>query len=182
MVIGTVLVILIALGPIAYFYWRQYKVNTPSLQWPALAEVLKMDYAAKPPRISGQWNGRAVRIELKDSSVLVSALVSRPSRLRIEIGPKEQVAARAGVVVPDPVPTHDPDFDGRYLARCNDRAVGQRLVDPVLRQRLLEQPVVDILGEGQAARWRLPEAKDPDQLEPVLDIVTIIADEMERYA
>lgn len=163
------------------YYARKRKLSTPSLQWPVLAPILDMHYAADPPSLSGQWNGRSVRLAQLPDGIVASAPLSGTSRLRFEIGARELVAKRAGMIVPDPVPTGDAAFEERFLARCNDPAAGAAILEPVLRQRLLSFPHVDILGEKSVVLWRLPEARDPDTVEFVFDILTVIAAEMERF-
>jgi hypothetical protein len=99
----------------------------------------------------------------------------------VEIGPKDEVTARAGMLVPDPVATGDNAFDERLLVRCSDKSAGLQLLDPVLRQRLMTQSVVDILGQGAMVQWLVPAVKHPDPMEDLLDILTVIAEEMERF-
>jgi hypothetical protein len=82
--------------------------------------------------------------------------------------------------VPDPVATSDPSFDERLLARCSDKALGPAVFDAVLRQRLLSHPHVDIVGMGDNVKWLVPSANDPDQLEGMLEILGVLATEMER--
>ncbi|MDD5656517.1 MAG: hypothetical protein PHF00_04595 [Elusimicrobia bacterium] len=172
---------IVVVVPLAFYYIRQYKISTPSLQWPALARVLAMNYAPDPPRITGQRNGRALCVEADGTGARVSMALGRPSRLRVEIGPREEVTRRSGMLVPDPVPTGDTAFEERFLARCNDKAAGLKLLDPVLRQRLLAQPFVEILGQGDNVRWLLPWVKEPDPIEETAEILTAIAEEMERF-
>ena len=111
----------------------------------------------------------------------MATILARPSRLRVEVGPKDEVTARAGMVVPDPVTTGDLSFEERLLARCSDKNAGQQLFDPVLRQRLMAQPQVDILGQGAMVQWVVPVVKYPDPAEDLLDTLTVIAEEMERF-
>jgi len=167
--------------PLGLFYVREYKMSTPRLQWPVLASILKLAYEPTPPRMLGTRNGRNVTIDIYKTGARVATILNRPSRVRIEIGPKDEVTARAGMVVPDPVVTSDSDFDERLLARCSDKAAGLALLDPVLRQRLMAQPIVEILGQGTMVQWLLPGVKQPDPTEDVLDILTVLAEEMERY-
>lgn len=175
------LAVIVIVAPIAIYHIRQYKLSTPSLQWPVLARVLSMEYQADPPRIKGQRNGRVILVELHQAGARIATSLAKPSRLRVEIGPREEVVRRAGMVVPDPVATGDPAFEERFLARCNDKAAGLRLLDPTLRQRLLAQPHVEILGQGNVAQWLLPFVKEPDPIEEAAEILTAVAEEMERF-
>jgi hypothetical protein len=175
------LLILLALIPFIIYFARQIKTTTPSLQWPVLAQILKFQYQDKPPRLLGDFEGRHVSAEPHNGGVLVSMQLSRPSRLRVEVGPREDVARRAGMIVPDPVMTGDAAFEARLLARCSDKAAGVSIFDPALRQNILAQPFVDSLGIGDKIQWMLPELKEPETLERVLEVMTAIAAEMERF-
>jgi hypothetical protein len=179
-VLTALLITAFALVPIGIVLARHYKTRTPSLQWPTLARLLNMKYEDNPPRISGQWNGRSISVEAGPTGVRAVANLSKPSRLRIEIGPRELVTSRSGMLVPDPAPTGDSAFDERFLLRSSDKAAGLKILDPVLRQRLMAQMDVDILGLGQAVIWTLPELKEPATLEAMLDVLTVISEEMER--
>ncbi len=172
--------ILIAV-PMGIYYWREYKISTPRLQWPVLAPILKLEYLPDPPRMQGTRNGRKVTVDIYKTGVRVATILAKPSRLRIEIGPKDEVTTRSGMLVPDPVLTGDRSFDERLLARCNDKNAGLQFLDPVLRQRLMAQSVVDILGQGAMIQWLVPVVKQPDPTENLLDILTLIAEEMERF-
>ena len=166
--------------PMGVYYWREYKMSTPRLQWPVLASILKLEYTPDPPRMQGTRNGRKVTVDMYKTGVRVATILARPSRLRVEIGPKAEVTARAGMVVPDPVATGEHAFDERFLARCSDKNAGLQLFDPVLRQRLMAQDTVDILGQGAMAQWIVPAVKQPDPAEDLIDILTVIAEEIER--
>ena len=176
-VLGFVLVAV----PMGIYYWREYKISTPRIQWPVLAPLLKLEYLPDPPRMQGTRNGRQVTVDIYKTGVRVATVLARPSRLRIEVGPKDDVTARSGMLVPDPVATGDSSFDERLLARCSDKNAGLQLLDPVLRQRLMAQSSVDILGQGAMIHWLVPAAKQPDPMEDILDILTVIAEEMERF-
>ncbi|OGR83142.1 MAG: hypothetical protein A3J74_10715 [Elusimicrobia bacterium RIFCSPHIGHO2_02_FULL_57_9] len=181
------LIFFLGLIPIGLYYFRQYKIANPKMQWPVLAPLLNLQYEGNPPRMSGQWNGRMVKIETHGAEqaeqevVKISLFLAKPSRLRVEIGPREEVAQRAGLVVPDPVTTGDENFDRKFLARCNNKATGLEILDAIMRERILLQERVDILGEGNSIRWIVPHAKDPDTLETMLETLTVIATEMERF-
>ena len=177
----VLLALVLVAVPMGFYYWRDYKISTPRLQWPVLASILKLEYTPNPPRMQGTRNNRKVTVDMYKTGVRVATILVRPSRLRVEIGPKDEVTARSGMVVPDPVATGDNAFEERLLARCSDKNVGLQLFDPVLRQRLMAQDVVDILGQGAMVQWTVPALKQPDPTENLLDILTVIAEEMERY-
>jgi hypothetical protein len=176
-----VLGILLALVPFAIVFWTRFKTSSPALQWPSVAAPLNLQFADKPPRIVGDWEGRHMGAEPHNNSVLVTLQLSQPSRLRVEVGAKEEVVKRAGMLVPDPVATGDSAFEARLLARCSDRQAGQVIFEPTMRQLLMGQTVVDVLGAGDKIQWRLPELVDTDTLERVLQVMTAVASEMERY-
>ena len=167
--------------PMGIYYWREYKLSTPRIQWPVLAPILKLEYLPDPPRMQGTRNGRKVTVDIYKTGVRVATVLARPSRLRVEVGPKDVVTVRAGMLVPDPVVTGDSSFDERLLARCSDKNAGLQLLDPVLRQRLMAQSDVDILGQGAMVQWIVPAVKHPDPSEDLLDTLTVIAEEMERF-
>ena len=175
------LAVVLVVVPMGLYYLRQYKMSTPKLQWPVLASILKMEYQPDPPRLKGNRNGRAVTIDIYRAQVRVATILNRSSRLRIEIGLKEDVIRRSGMLVPDPIVTGDKIFDERLLARCSDKTAGLNILDPVLRQRLLAQPQVEILGQAAMVQWIVPEIKEPDPAENIIDILTLIAEEMERF-
>lgn len=179
--LGTVLLLLGIVLPIAYYFYREMHASTPSLRWPKIAPMVKLAYSADPPRMSGQWNGKDVDVSLGGDGAVVAAKLARPSRLRVEIGPKDVVAKRAGMIVPDAIPTGDFEFDEKFLARCSDKNAGLAMFDPVLRQRVMAQPHVDVIGHGDAVRWSVPSANDPDLLEGMMDVLSVIATEMERF-
>ena len=176
----VLLVVVFILIPVALFQFKQYRLNTPSLQWPVLAKVLNLTYEADPPRLTGTRNGRKVLVETCPGGARVASVLERPSRLRIEVGPKADMLRKAGMIVPDPVLTGDQEFEEKLMARCSDKAVGARMFDPHLRQVLLGQPCVEILGQGSTVQWTFPVVKDPDVTETALDIVTVFAEEMDR--
>ena len=181
MILAALLALVLVLVPVGLFVWREHKLSTPSLHWPVLAPILHLEFHDKPPRMTGQWNGRPVVVDVLNGAVRVAMPLAKPSRLRIEIGPRDEVTRRAGIVVPDPVATGDRDFDARLLARCSDTAVGLQIVDPVLRQRLLAAQHVEILGQGGTVHWMIPAAREPDALEHIMDVLTALAAEMERF-
>ena len=167
--------------PMGIYQWKERKHSTPALQWPILAPLIKMDYQPDPPRLIGKRNGRTVTIDVFRGHVRVATILPFSSRLRVEIAPKAQVLRKAGIVVPDPVVTNDRAFDNRLMARCSDTQAGLNIIDPVLRQRLLAHPIVDIFGHGQMVQWQVPAVRDPDHIEDLLDVLTVLATEMERF-
>lgn len=173
--------VLAALLPFILLAARHIKTSTPSLQWPSLAEILKFQYQDKPPRLLGQWDGRNVSVELHNERVLVTMQLSQATRLRVEAGLKEDVARRAGMIVPDPVLTGDSAFESRLLARCSDKNAGTVIFDPALRQRLMALPFVEALGVGEKVQWMLPELNEAAGLERVLEVMTAIASELESF-
>ena len=167
--------------PFIVYVMRQVKVNTPSLQWPALGRVLNLQFSDKPPRLLGDWESRHVGVEQHADGALVTMQLNQASRLRVEVGDREVVTQRSGMVVPDPVQTGDLTFERRFLARCSEKNAGLTIFEPALRQILLEQEIVDVLGVGDKVQWRLPSLTEPAMLEHVLQVMAAIAAEMERY-
>ncbi len=155
----------------------------PADAWPRLAERLKLAFEAKPPMLRGDRNGRAVtvRVGKEASEVIVAAMLRKPTRARLEIGPKDLVTSRAGSMIPDSVAVEDAAFSARFLARCSDKAAGPKLLGAALRRRLLARPDVDIVGEGATVIWKLSAAKDAETLETALDVVSALAEELEAY-
>ena len=172
---------LLAMLPVIVYFARQVKMSTPKLQWPTLAEVLNLKFTDGPPRLLGDWEGRHVAVDLHGEGVLVTMQLIRPSRLRVEVGPREVVTQRSGMIVPDPVATGDSRFEERLLARCSEREAGLTIFEPAMRQIIMDQEIVDALGVGDKVQWRLPELKQPHVLEGVLQVMTAVAAEMERY-
>jgi hypothetical protein len=154
----------------------------PAANWPALAAELKLAYEPLP-MLRADWNGRQVTVQLgqENSEVLISAMLAKPTRLRLEIAPKAVVATRAGEQIPDAVDTSDEAFSQRLFTRCSDRAAGLKLMSAGLRRRLLERPAVDILAENGTIVWKLPAADDAETLKTAFDILTSLAQELEAY-
>ena len=174
--------ILLGLIPIVVYLAKSAKAATPSLQWPGLSTILKFQYQAQPsPRMLGDWEGRHVAVELHNGQVLVTMQLAQPSRLRVEVGAKADMEARAGMVIPDRLQTGDAAFDGRLMIRCSDRQAGASIFEPTLRQRIMDQRVVAAVGVGDKVQWLLPSLQDPDTLEKVLEVMTALAAEMERF-
>jgi hypothetical protein len=178
----TWIAILLALiVPFVVYMVQHQRATNPSLRWPKLAQMVGLQYQKDPPRITGKFHERAVTVELAGAGARLSTGLLRPSRIRVEVGPKDLVTKRSGVVVPDPVPTGDNDFDARLLVRCSDKTAGTKMMDPVLCGRLLALKDVDLVGQGGAVQWTASEIVDPDVLEEMLKLTGEIAAEMENY-
>ncbi len=172
---------LLALLPFVFYFWREHKMATPSLQWPVLGKILALTYEADPPRLSGNWSGRRVAVESAEGKVVLTAWLSAPTRLRVECGPKDVVTRRAGIVLQDPFDAADRAFADRLLARCSDKAAGPTVFDAALQQRLAQLPHVDFIGQDTRVVWTLPEFKDPTAAETVLGALCAVADGLESF-
>ncbi|HXT00517.1 MAG TPA: hypothetical protein VN915_07565 [Elusimicrobiota bacterium] len=170
-----------ALIPLGLYLWTQHKTSTPSLQWPALAKILNLQYDPNPPRMSGAWNGRRVAFETTPAGVTVTAWLNAATSLRVECAEKELVTRRAGLVVQDPVEPIDRAFGGRLLARCSGKSAGPTVFDAALQQRLAALPHVDLVGEDTRVVWTLPVVKDPDGAEGLLGALCAVADGLESF-
>lgn len=178
----AVLCLLAGCVPIVLYFAKQTKANTPSLQWPVLAKELGWQYQGQPaPKMLGDFEGRHASVELREGRAVVALQLVQKSRLRVQVGAKAEIEARAGMVIPDRIQTGDAAFEGRLMARCSEREAGQMIFEPALRQRLLDQPVVDVLAAGDRVQWTLPALKESDVLEQVLGVMTAVAAEMERF-
>lgn len=177
----TALIALLALAPIGLYLWREHRMATPALQWPVLAKILGLQYEADPPRMSGKWNGRTIAVESAGSGVTLTAWLSAATSLRVECGPKELVAKRAGLVLPDPVEPLDDDFRGKLLARCSVKAAGPTVFDAALQQRLARLRHVDFVGQDARVVWTEPALKDPDGAEALLGALCAVADGLESF-
>lgn len=168
-------------APFIWYFWREHKLNTPSLQWPAMKAVLGLTYEANPPRLGGAWNGRKVAIESVDGAVTVTTWLNAETRLRVECGPKDLVTKRAGMLVPDAVAANEPSFRDRLLARCSDKAAGPLVFDSTMQQRLASLPDVDFVGEQFRVVWTVPVVKDLNQTEALLGALCAVADGLESF-
>lgn len=178
----TMLMILAAFAlPAGWFFWRDHKINTPSLQWPAMKGVLGLEYEADPPRLGGTWNGRKVAIETVEGGVTVSAWLNAETSLRVECGPKDLVAKRAGMVVPDALEPAVTSFREKLLARCSDKNAGPIVFDATMQQRLAELPAVDFVGEQFRVVWKVPVVRDLNETEALLGALCAIADGLESF-
>jgi hypothetical protein len=168
-------------GPIAYYFWRDTQMRTPSRRWPKLSGPLGLAYEANPPRMSGNWNGRRTAVEAAPGGATLTVWLPRPTRLRVECGLKDAVARRAGVVVPDPVEPLDPAFRDRLLARCSEKAAGPVIFDAALQQRLAALPDVDLIGAESRVVWTVPLVADIDRVEATLAALCAVADGLEQF-
>ena len=167
--------------PAAWYFWREHKINTPSLQWPAMKSVLGLAYEANPPRLGGAWNGRKVALESLEGAVTVTAWLNAETRLRVECGPTELVTKRAGMLVPDAVAATEPAFRDKLLARCSDKAAGLLVFDSTMQQRLADLPAVDFIGEQFRVVWNIPVARDVNETEALLGALCAVADGLESF-
>jgi hypothetical protein len=177
----TLLLLVAGLIPVGLYFWREHKTSTPSLQWPILAKILGLQYEAEPPRMSGKWNGRTAAVETSPAGVALTVWLNAPTVLRVECGPKELVAKRAGIVLPDPVEPIDRDFRDKLLARCSDKAAGPTVFDAALQQRLAGLRDVDFVGSDTRVSWTVPVLKDPDSAEAILGALCAVADGLEHF-
>ena len=65
-------------GPLAWYFWREHKLNTHSLQWPSMRTALGLAYEANPPRLGGEqfrvvWKVPVVK-ESSETEALLGAL------------------------------------------------------------------------------------------------------------
>jgi hypothetical protein len=167
--------------PFALYFWVEHKTGTPSLQWPALAKALSLQYFSAPPRMSGNWNGRRVAVESGPAGVALTAWLSAETSLRVECGPTELVAKRSGLLVPDPIEALDPAFRARLLARCSVKNAGPAVFDAELQKLLASLPHVDFVGEDTRVVWNVPALKDPDSAEALLGALCAVADGLESF-
>ena len=178
----TMLMILAAFAlPAGWFFWRDHKINTPSLQWPAMKGVLGLEYGANPPRLGGTWNGRKVAIEAVEGGATVTAWLNAETSLRVECGPKDVVTQRAGMVVPDALAPGVTAFRDKLLARCSDKNAGPLVFDATMQQRLAELPAVDFVGEQYRVVWKVPVVRDLNETEALLGALCAIADGLESF-
>jgi hypothetical protein len=170
-----------ALIPLGLYFWVEHKTSTPSLQWPALAKILALQYDATPPRMSGSWNGRRVAVESVTGAVAVTAWLNAETSLRVECAPADVVTKRAGLVVQDPVEAIDRAFGEKLLARCSVKAAGPTVFDAALQKRLAALPHVDFTGQDTRVVWNVPVVKDPDGAEALLGALCAVADGLESF-
>ena len=178
---SALFLLLICIGPIAWYFWREHKLNTPSLQWPSMRSVLGLAYEANPPRLGGAWNGRKVAIESGEGGVTITAWLNAETRLRVECAPKEIVTKRAGMLVPDAVESAATAFREKLLARCSDKAAGLLVFDATMQQRLAELTSVDFIGEQYRVVWKTNIVRDLNETEALLGALCAVADGLESF-
>lgn len=167
--------------PAAWYFWRDHKLNTPSLQWPAMKGILGLEYEANPPRMGGAWNGRKIAIETEEGGVVLTAWLNAETSLRVECGAKELVTKRAGMLVPDTVAANEPSFRDRLLARCSDKVAGLLVFDATMQQRLADLSAVDFVGEQFRVVWKVPVVREINETEALLGALCAIADGLESF-
>ncbi len=170
----------LGLAPLAWYFWRERELRTPSRRWPRLAGLLGLAYEASAPRMSGTWNGRRVAVETAPGGATLTVWLSRPTRLRVECGPKDEVSRRAGILIPDPVEPLDADFRARLLARCSDKAAGPVVFDAALQRRLAGADL-DATGAETRVIGRTALVADIDRLENQLACLCALADGLEQF-
>lgn len=168
-------------GPLAWYFWREHKLNTPSLQWPSMKTVLGLEYEANPPRLGGSWNGRKVAIESTPEGATVTAWLNAETSLRVECAAKELVTKRAGMLVPDAVEPVETAFKLKLLARCSDKAAGPIVFDATMQQRLADLQHVDFVGEAFRVVWKVPVVKEVNETEALLGALCAVADGLESF-
>ena len=178
---SPILVLLAFALPAAWYFWRDHKLNTPSMQWPAIKTVLGLAYEADPPRLGGAWNGRKVAIEAVEGAVVVTAWLNAETSLRVECGPRELVTARAGMLVPDAVEPALASFRDKLLARCSDKSAGTLVFDATMQKRLADLYAVDFVGEQFRVVWKVPVVREPNETEALLGALCAIADGLESF-
>jgi len=167
--------------PAAWYFWRDHKLNTPSLQWPAMKTVLGLAYEADPPRLGGAWNGRKIAIEAGEGGVVVTAWLNAETSLRVECGPKNLVTQRAGMLVPDALEPGVTAFRDKLLARCSDKNAGPIVFDATMQQRLAGLQAVDFVGEQFCVVWKVPVVRELNETEALLGALCAIADGLENF-
>ncbi len=167
--------------PVAWYFWRDHKLNTPSLQWPAMKTVLGLAYEADPPRLGGAWNGRKVAIEMGEGGIVVTAWLNAETSLRVECGPTDLVTKRAGMLVPDALEPAVAAFRDKLLARCSDKNAGPIVFDTTMQQRLAGLQAVDFVGEQFRVVWKVPVVRDLNDTEALLGALCAIADGLDSF-
>ena len=177
----SALLLLLLAAPLALYFWREHKLNTPSLQWPTMRGVLGLSYEGNPPRLGGTWNGRKVAIESVEGGATLTAWLSAETAVRVECAAKEVVTKRAGMVVPDAVEPTERAFRDRLLARCSDKGAGQIVFDSTMQQRLALLPHVDFIGEQFRVVWTVPAVRELNETEALLGALCAVADGLESF-
>jgi hypothetical protein len=177
----VLLLVVVALVPGGLYLWREHKMATPSLQWPALGKILGLTYEPAPPRMSGTYNGRRVAVESSPAGATLTAWLAAETALRVECGTKTAMTERAWIVIPDQVAPSEAAFRDKLIARCSAKAAGARVFDATLQRRLASLPHVDFVGEKTRVVWNLPALKTPDEAEAVLGALCAVADSLETF-
>lgn len=174
--------LLVAVAGPAYYFWRESRLRDPALRWRAAAEDLRLEFKA-PASLIGRWNERemAWRVEAEGAALSCRFVPSRP--VRLEIGLKEDVERRAGIVVPDRVAFADPsgsDFEERFLARCQPAELGPALVDAVVRRKIAGFPFVRVVAAEGSLDLKFPMLLDADRLRAAMEIAVSLAETLEQ--
>ncbi len=167
--------------PAAWYFWRDHKLNTPTLQWPTMKGILGLEYEANPPRMGGAWNGRKIAIEAAEGGVVLTAWLNAETSLRVECGPKDLVTKRAGMLVPDALEPTVTEFRDKLLARCSDKNAGTLVFDATMQQRLANLSAVDFVGEQFRVVWKVPVVREINETEALLGALCAIADGLESF-
>ena len=178
---NLLLILLACAVPFVWYFWREHKLNTPSLQWPSMKTVLGLAYEPNPPRLGGSWNGRKIAFEAFEGGATVTAWLNAETRLRVECGPTELVTKRAGMLVPDAVEPVETAFRDKLLARCSDKPAGALVFDSTMQQRLANLAAVDFVGEQFRVVWKVPVVSDLNQTEALLGALCAVADGLESF-
>jgi hypothetical protein len=175
-----IVIILIALVPLYLFFSYQMKRSSPTEQWPVLAPDLKLVYETDPSRMTGAWGARRVQINTLSNNVTLTMWLNTPSRLRVDCGPKDEMAKRPALIAPYPVAALEPEFD-KWLARCSDQAAAPAVFDSALQGRLAFMPEVDFVGNESSVIWTVPRLKELTQAQAILHALNAVAETLERF-
>lgn len=169
--------------PLAWWLWRESRDRAPENLWPQLAPGLGLKYSGPPPALQGEWNGRPVFFLVEGGRTVASARYNPASRVRLEIGPREELERAAGMVVPDRVEfPEDRGFSGVFLVRAAPEEFGRLVVDATVRPRLTAHPGLHLLATGGRVDASLPEARHGDEFRDLLDLAVAVADAAEHSA
>lgn len=173
-------IVLVAL-PILWWFWRESRDLDPSVLWAGLAGNLGLAYAKDPHTLKGAWKGREVSLIIENGRPVASARYSSGSRVRLEIGRREQLEREAGMVVPDRVEfVEDRAFSEAMLVRASSEDFGRLLVDPSLRRRLLSLDGAHLLASGGRVDLSVAQLRREEQFREVFDIAVSVADAAEH--
>ncbi len=180
---GELLINLVWVGAAigVYFVWESLKSN-PAKRWPKMAKTLGLAFEDSPPRLSGAWGARTVRVQAHGNRAVASFSVRPGALTRLEIGPREKVEKAAGMVVPDRVAfdgTADRAFSERFVVRAQPQSAGVKALDNTVRQRLTEAGDIHILAQGPSLQILLPAACEARELRAALEIGGALLDALE---